>query len=150
MKTNLFYFSATGNSLVVAKDIAAKLPNTQIFSIPQVINQRIDLNAEIIGIIYPVYYGGMPRIIIDFINRLEPGNIKYLFAVCTCGAFPAGSLLQTQKLLRLKNIALNAGFSIQMPGNYLVRYGAIAGKKQKDQFAKAKMKIDVIYSKSTK
>lgn len=46
VKTNLFFFSATGNSFIVTKDIAAKLPETQIFSIPKVINQAIDLKAD--------------------------------------------------------------------------------------------------------
>lgn len=68
MKTNLFFFSATGNSFIVAKDIAAKLPETEIFSIPKVINQAIDLNADNIGFVFPVYFSGMPRIVIDFIN----------------------------------------------------------------------------------
>ena len=124
MKTNLFFFSATGNSLAVAKDIAAKLPGTQIFSIPKVINQKMDLNADNIGFIFPVYFSGMPKIVIDFINKLEPSKPKYIFAICTCGAFPMGTLLQAQKQLRKKGMTLNAGFSIQMPGNYLVKYGA--------------------------
>ena len=41
MKTHLYFFSSTGNSLIVAKDIAAKLPDTQIFSIPDIINEEI-------------------------------------------------------------------------------------------------------------
>jgi flavodoxin len=35
MKTSIFYFSSTGNSLKVAKDIAAMLSETQIFAIPK-------------------------------------------------------------------------------------------------------------------
>lgn len=144
MKTNLFFFSATGNSLIVAKDIAAKLPDTQIFSIPKVINGQIDLDADIIGLVFPVYFAGMPRIVIDFINKLKPSKIKYLFAICTCGAFPAGTLLQTQEQLKSMGLSLNAGFSIQMPGNYLVRYGAFTIEKQKELFSKEKAKIETI------
>ena len=110
MKTNLFFFSATGNSLIVAKDIAAKLPETQIFSIPKVINQEIDLNADNIGFIFPVYFSGMPRIVIDFINKLESSKTKYIFAICTCGAFPMGTLLQAQKQLRIKRFDLKCRF----------------------------------------
>jgi ferredoxin len=144
MKTNLFYFSATGNSLVVAKDIAAKLPGTQIFSIPKVINQGIDLNADNIGLIFPVYFGGMPRIIINFINKLEPGKAKYIFAICTCGAIPMGTLLQARKQLEARGLTLDAGFSIQMPGNYIVKYGAFPVEKQKKLFNKEKAKVETI------
>lgn len=144
MRTNLFFFSTTGNCLSVAKDIAAKLPGTQIFSIPKVINQAIDLDADNIGIIFPVYFSGMPRIVINFINKLTVGNFKYVFAVCTCGAIPMGALLQTQKQLKTRGLTLNAGFAIQMPGSYLVKYGAFSVEKQKNIFNKEKEKIETI------
>lgn len=144
MRTNLFYFSATGNSLVVAKDIAARLSGTQIFSIPKVINREIDSDADSIGLVFPVYFQGMPRIVADFINKLQPGRAEYIFAVCTCGAFPMGTLLQTQRLLKARGLALNVGFSIRMPGSYLVKYGAFPAEKQKALFVGEKKKVDAI------
>jgi flavodoxin len=113
MKTHLFYFSATGNSLAVAKDIAAKLTDAQIFSIPKVINQSIDWDVDNLGIIFPVYYLGMPRIVVDFINRIQPDRVKYIFAICTYGGLAGGTLLQTQKLLNAGGLTLNTGFTIQ-------------------------------------
>jgi len=144
MKTNLFFFSATGNSLMVSKDIAAKLDGTQIFSIPRVIHQEIDLDADNIGLVFPVFYLGMPRIIVDFINKLNLNNPKYLFAICTYGGFFGGTLSQAQKLLKKKGLTLNAGFSIQMPGNYVVKYGAISTEKQNELFVKEKQKVETI------
>ncbi|TCK92655.1 hypothetical protein EDC19_1808 [Natranaerovirga hydrolytica] len=144
MKTNLFFFSATGNSLIIAKDIAAQLPETQIFSIPKIIDQEIDLNVDNIGFIFPVYFSGMPRIVIDFINNFELSKTKYIFAICTCGSFPMRTLLQVQKQLRTKGMTLNAGFSIQMPGNYLVKYGAFSIEKQECMLTKEKEKVATI------
>ncbi len=144
MKTNLFYFSATGNSFAVAKDLAAKLPEAQIFAIPRVINGEIDLSADNIGLVFPVYFEGLPRLVIDFINRLESDKITYLFAVCTCGGFPMGTLSQTRNLLKSKGITLNAGFSIRMPGNYLLKYGAFPMGIQKKILNKAAKKIEAI------
>lgn len=143
MKTHLFFFSSTGNSLIVAKDIAAKLPDTHIFSIPNIINEEIPTDADTIGIIFPVYYLGMPRMVADFIHKIELSKAKYIFAICTCGAVPAGTLLQTEKQLKAKGLTLNAGFSIQMPGNYIVRYGA-SDKRQKEKFIKEKEKVTTI------
>jgi len=150
MKTNLFFFSATGNSLSVAKDIAARLPETQIFSISKVFNIEMDLSVDNIGFIFPVYFSGMPRIVIDFINKLDLDNSKYIFAICTCGAFPMGTLLQTQKQLKLKGLTLDAGFSIQMPGSYLVKYGAYSIEKQNDMFTREKVKVETIIKMITK
>ncbi|MGE5604752.1 MAG: EFR1 family ferrodoxin [Bacteroidota bacterium] len=144
MKTNLFFFSSTGNNLSVAKDIAAKLPGTQIIPISRALNGTIDLNVDNIGLVFPVYFGGLPRIVVDFINQLDPAKIKYIFAVCTYGGLPAAALSQTEQLLQVINITLNAGLSIQMPGNYLVKYGAFSSEQQQRLFQKAKEKINTI------
>jgi ferredoxin len=55
-----------------------------------------------------------------------------------------GTLLQVQNQLRTRGLTLNAGFSIPMPGNYLVRYGAFSIEKQKKMFIKEKKKIETI------
>lgn len=102
MKTNLFFFSSTGNSLMAAKDIAARLPGTQIISISKAIKQKTAPDADNIGFVFPVYYSGMPRVVVDFINLLELRKPKYVFALCTCGGLPMGTLLQTQKQLKQK------------------------------------------------
>jgi ferredoxin len=86
----------------------------------------------------------MPQIVIDFINKLEPNGTKYIFAICTCGLMPMGALIQDQKQLRSRGLNLNAGFSIPMPGNYLVKYGAYSIEKQKNQFTKEKNRIENI------
>lgn len=144
MKTNLFYFSATGNSLIVAKDIAAGLPEAQIFSIPQVINGSIDLEVDNIGLIFPVFYSGIPRMLSDFIKRLDPDKVKYIFAVCTYGGLPANTLLETQEQLKAVGIPLNAGYAVQMPGNYIVKYGAYKKEKQEKMFLKENDTIRII------
>lgn len=134
MKTSLFYFSATGNSLAIARDIAEGIPEAKIYSIPQAIRGDIPLEEDCIGIIYPVYFAGLPRIVSDFIKRLNPENVKYLFVVCTFGAFAAGSLLMAEEQLRAVGIPMNAGYYVPMPGNYIVKYGAYKKEKQKKMF----------------
>jgi Fe-S-cluster-containing hydrogenase component 2/flavodoxin len=144
MKTNMFYFSSTGNSLMIAKDIAAKLPGTQVFSIPKAMNQVMDLDADNIGIIFPVYFWGIPRIVIDFINRLDAGKAKYIFAISNYGGFAAGALLQVQEQLASKGLTLHAGFPIRMPGNYIVKYGAFPVKQQEKLLIAEKRKVEAI------
>ena len=144
MTTNLFYFSATGNSLVVARDIAEGLTNTTIYSIPDVIGGEIDLDADNIGIIYPVYFAGLPRIVSDFIKRIDPKKVKYLFTVCTFGALAAGSLLMAEEQLKAACIPMNAGYYVPMPGNYIVKYGAYKKEKQEKMFRKEKDSVQNI------
>ena len=55
MKT--FYFSATGNSLSVAKRIGGEL-----ISIPQIINSEDKtVKDDVIGIVFPIYSLNFPR-----------------------------------------------------------------------------------------
>jgi ferredoxin/flavodoxin len=144
MKTNIYYFSATGNSLKVAKDLAGKLADATLISIPKAINSEIDSSADNIGIIFPVYCWGMPLIVTKFIKKLKAEHAKYFFAVATCGGGAAGTLLQTKKKLAQQNIKLASGFAILMPTNYIIWGGAISEESQKKMFENWNMKSDGI------
>lgn len=148
MTTNLFFFSATGNSLAVTRDIAAGLPGARIFSIPRVINGEIDLDADNVGLVFPEYYSGIPRIVSDFIKRLDPDKLKgkYIFAVCTYGGIPFNTLPEARAQLEAAGIRLNSGYAVQMPGNYIVKYGAFKKEKQEKLFRKEKEAVRQIIS----
>lgn len=113
MSTKIFYFSATGNSLNVARCITSKLEDTELISIAEVLNKNIEITCEKIGFIFPVYVWGMPQIVVDFISSFKLSYNQYIFAVITCGGTPGGALLQLKKLLKKKGADLNAGFAIR-------------------------------------
>ncbi|MGZ7136213.1 MAG: hypothetical protein ACXVHY_10080, partial [Methanobacterium sp.] len=61
-KAEIYYFSGTGNSLIVARDIAEKM-NGNLISIPSVMDkQSLTTDADVIGIVFPVYYVGLANI----------------------------------------------------------------------------------------
>jgi len=60
MATTIFYLSAPGNSLQAAKDLAAHLGDTELISIPSVIDKEVELRTECAGIVYPVHVFGRP------------------------------------------------------------------------------------------
>ena len=58
MKTKIFVFSGTGNSLAVAKKIALALGDTTITSITKYQEEsEVSTEEERVGIIFPCYYG---------------------------------------------------------------------------------------------
>ncbi|MBN2144577.1 MAG: EFR1 family ferrodoxin [Candidatus Aureabacteria bacterium] len=146
MSNILYYFSGTGNSLKVAKDLSAELGETELVPITNVIKEDITAPAERVGIVFPVYCWGVPRIIRDFIERLKPAEPCYFFSVCTCGGIPAGTLEQLSGLFLSKGMKLNAGFFVKMPGNCVTLYGAFSKEKQNKMFDKSKQKIKEIAS----
>ncbi len=119
MKTTIFYFSGTGNSLKIARDIAEVLGDAEVISIPEIINEEISILSERIGIVFPVYIWGIPLIVGKFLKRIKAPADKYFFAVATCGSMPGATLGQVANILKSQGMKLSAGFSIVMPGNYI-------------------------------
>ncbi len=120
MSTEIYYFSGTGNSLAVARDIAEKT-NGKLVSIPSVMDkERIAIEADVIGIVFPVYYTGLsniPLIVQNFVMKLENISTKYIFAVCTYGGGFGQTLKILDQLVLSRGGRLAAGFGVQMPQN---------------------------------
>ena len=142
MKTTIYYFSGTGNSLMVARDLAAEFGGAEIISIPKAIKgSEVTTSSERVGIIYPVYMFGMPLMVTEFIKKLRLNNNQYIFAIATYGGKPGASLQQTAKQLQKQGMKLSTGFGVLMPGNYIPMYGALDPEKQNKMFGKEKKKI---------
>jgi ferredoxin len=145
MKTTLFYFSGTGNSLAVARDLAAALGETEIVRMDRVaVDVPVDLSADRIGFVFPVYMWGLPLIVARFLRRIRDAQDRYYFAVATYGGSPGATLRQAAAVLSENGNTLAAGFAVRMPGNYTPMYGAFAPKKQQKFFDKEKARIPEI------
>lgn len=122
MKTNIFYFSATGNSLNFAKSLAKEINVKNLIPISEIIeNDAIYCDADRIGIICPVYGWGLPRIVTEFLGKLQIKGNPYIFSAVTCVGIPGKTLKNIQDLLRQKNQELHAGFVIQAPCSSLAK-----------------------------
>ncbi len=76
----VLYFTATGNSLSVARKIGGTL-----ISIPQALKtERFYYEDDVIGFVFPTYCGNVPRIVREFISRCQL-KADYFFAVATHG-----------------------------------------------------------------
>ena len=83
-KRIILYFTATGNCLYVARQLAGE--NAELLSIPQLVKQgRYELEADEIGIVYPIYGHMPPNMVREFIKKARL-KAAYKFAVLTYGA----------------------------------------------------------------
>jgi ferredoxin len=144
MKTVIYYFSGTGNSLKVAKDLAEKLQDTTLVAISKAMNVELDIHADNIGIVYPVYCWGIPQMVAKFIKKLKPEHAKYFFAVATYGGSAAGTLVQVKQRIKKQNIKLASGFTVHMPTNYIVMGETLAKEEQDKLFQIWNKRIDEI------
>ena len=108
----IFYFSGTGNSKWVAKEIASLIKDNciDICELNEVPN--ID-NEEQIGFVFPIYAWGVPEVMVNFIKKLNKTN-AFTFCICTCGSEAGEALKKLSKIYRL-----DSSYSIIMPSNYI-------------------------------
>jgi ferredoxin len=120
MITTIYYFSGTGNSLAVARDLAQELGETELIPITRVMHQpEIVDNAGTVGIVFPVYFMDMPGIVKDFVRKLRVPDTAYLFGIATCGQQPGHALFSLSALMERNGRRLSAGFALVMPENYI-------------------------------
>ncbi|MCX6092130.1 MAG: EFR1 family ferrodoxin [Candidatus Bipolaricaulota bacterium] len=116
-KAKVYYFSGTGNSLVLAKLVAERLGGDLIPIASVIDREKIEPVANVVGIVFPVYYADLPNIVRRFAEKLENTEGKYIFAICNYGGGAGDSLKTLDRILRSRGKALSAGFGVHMPQN---------------------------------
>ena len=70
-KVEVYYFSGTGNSLIVARDITKKL-NAKIINVLSIINQEnINSDANVLGFVFPIYHFKHPFLIEKIVTKFS-------------------------------------------------------------------------------
>ena len=130
MKTTIFYFSATGNSLFVARELAKRIDDVSLTPINGYTLGQAHETPNQIGFVFPVYFCGIPILLRDFIRNLEIKPDTTIFSVCTFGGGDYMSHQQIDEELSNKQTRLAYHASIVMPGNYQLMYDTASPEKQ--------------------
>lgn len=128
----IFYFTGTGNSLYVAKEMG-----DQLLSIPQVIgNTNQDYADERIGIVCPVYGHEVPTMVKEFVKKAQ-FHTDYFYMILTYGRIHGGARELAERMLEEAGKKANYINVIVMVDNFLPGFDmneqrAIDGEKQVD------------------
>ena len=116
MKTDIYYFSGTGNSFVAAYTIKKAFPEAQIHPIDM--NTKEIISERLIFVV-PSYGYGMPCVVY---NLFKHGKIKgeYIAFLSTCGSIAGGIMYQAKKFLKKQGQILNYSNHIDTVENYFV------------------------------
>jgi ferredoxin len=126
METTIFYFSATGNSLNLTRNLANELGHCEIVPIAKAVcNETVRITTPRVGIVFPVFAWGMPRIVEEFVSKLSFSGKPYIFAIATCVAIQGNTLKDLKKALRLKGADLNAGFAVKAGRSSLMQLNSL-------------------------
>ena len=145
----IFYFSGTGNSFYVAERLHES-ENRELINIADAVNEKqfkySVADGEKVGIVFPVYFWGLPTIVSEFISHLtieNPGK-PFIYTVITCGSAIGNAGKMLSKLLKERGLQLDSVFSVKMPDNYVMMFTLADEKKQNLTLQSAEKEIKKI------
>lgn len=147
MKTRIYVYTGTGNSLWAARILASKVPQTEILPMPLTPKPWIESPDENVGLVFPVHIWGLPKRVIEFIRVLKADVKKYYFAIAVNGGQVAATLLQMERILAKRGLDLSSGFSLPLPSNYIPWGGPGTPEEQEELFTRAFEKLARIAEK---
>ncbi|MBR1811396.1 MAG: EFR1 family ferrodoxin [Clostridia bacterium] len=115
----ILYFTATGNSLYVAKRLGGEL-----LSLPQLVRkQQYEINGDAVGIVCPIYCGELPKFVTQFLKK---ATIKtdYFFFVFTYGMHATNARAHATVLSKQAGRAIDYSAEIKMVDNWLPGFDA--------------------------
>jgi len=112
--------------LHVARNLAAQLNPCTLASMPEAMqNPLVTCSSKRIGLVFPVYAWGAPRIVMDFLDKLNLPDQTYIFSVVTCVGIPAKTLPSIRKVLKKKGSDLDAGFVVRAECSSLMKMNTL-------------------------
>jgi len=148
MTVDVYYFSGTGNSLVVARDIAEKT-HGKLISLPSIMfKERIKTDADAIGVVFPLHgIFRVPSVVKRFVEKIDDISSKYIFAIITYGSMAGGVIKSFRNVLESCGGKLSTGFAVHMPMNNITipfMYNGTVRDKEQKLFAEWNKKVNFI------
>lgn len=110
------YFSATGNCKYVAQRISEAIGQESV-SI-EGLDPKTLADEKVFGLVTPVYYWTLPRIVSGFLEQVRLNKPEYVFLVMTYGTTTGACRANAAKILSRNGIKMNAAFDIRMPDTW--------------------------------
>lgn len=141
MKTIIYYYTGTGNSLWTARLFAKQMKNAKVLSMTSAKWEAELKKADAVGLVFPVHMWGVPNLALQFIKKLDNYPDKYFFVAAVNAGQVSRTLIQLKKAMRALGLKLYAGFDIVLPSNYIPWGGPEPEAERQKQFRAAEDKI---------
>lgn len=146
MSIQIYYFSGTGNSLHISRELQRRITDTVIVPIIRVLNSdKIETISETIGLVFPIHCLGLPIPVTQFLQQADLRSATYIFAIttreCSSSVFTA-----IDKILVKQTKSLHASFSIEMPEKYIPIFEIPSQEEIMRMEAKMQFRLDSITS----
>lgn len=142
MKTTIYVFTATGNSLWAAERLAEKLGGAEVLPIVRFKDDNsVKCDSERVGFVFPLFFLGIPRIVEKFMQKLDTPKAKFKFAVVTRGGEMMAGVAGN---LRRAGVKLDRVDYVTMVDNYIPTFYIPPKDEIETADAKAAKRLDSI------
>lgn len=118
MVTEIYYFSGTGNSLFVARELQKNIPDSVLIPIVSLLQKKvIQSKGNTIGFVFPCHALTIPIAVKRFIKRIDLQSAEYIFAIATRYGTAFRGFETIEKILKKKKKHLDSKFVINMCHN---------------------------------
>lgn len=115
----IFYSTATGNSLYVAKTIKDEFKDCDLISMSKALKEnKFEVTEDVIGFIYPIHYAGIPIVVNEFISKLRIKKDAYIFAIGVTGGGGADTSFNQINNLLPDKVKISNFCTIKYISNY--------------------------------
>lgn len=117
----IYYYSVTGNSLYVARELQNALPGVELRSIAEALRTKnLVVDAECVGFVFPLHYFSLPMQVEEFLRKLTIQNSPYIFAIATCGVpYWGRPFVDMENILAVKQQKVQAKWFVRLVSNYI-------------------------------
>ena len=122
MKTRIYYFTGTGNSMRAARVIAQALGDTEIISMKVNPEEYPATDCDVVGFIYPVYHWTMPAPAAAFVEKLAINPKAYVFVVAMPSFICGIACERLAEILEKKGVQIRYGNLVHSVANYVIVY----------------------------
>jgi ferredoxin len=120
MESTIYYFTGTGNSLVLAKNLA-RILGAQLVSMVSLGSElEVRPKEDVVGLVFPVYFvyfADLPLIVSRFARKLVGIEQAYIFAVANYGGAAGETYQKLGSIIEERGGHLNSWFGLHMPQN---------------------------------
>lgn len=147
MSTEIYYFSGTGNSLYVAKELQKLMPEADLIPIAGVLkSDNMKTKGDTAGFVFPCHGLAIPIPVREFLKKVNVKSSDYFFAIATRGGSIFRGFPIIDKFLNKQGKSLNATFVINMGMNdpKLKSFTVPTKEELKDIEINVQQKLEVI------
>lgn len=117
----ILYFSGTGNSMAISRQLAERL-GEQVMPLSRAVTWDLSQERRI-GLVFPCYWFNAPRAVTELVPRLQLPKDAYVFIVIPCGAQAGNAIWTVRRMLAAKGVEVSYSHKIRVPDNSAVGFG---------------------------